>query len=192
MTGEIREFSVVPDWRGEIPYWLLLPKSLLFIGVPVWIAWQMILADPFAIDSLITLGLLALLGVQHVVTTAERTRHRLRRLNEKEICVDDNGLHILPPYGEWRTFPWSEVSELQITSAGGLFGDGFMCLTAGGVPCNIPLWVVGRRDLLRQIRRRADLCRVRRSWWATVYRRDSIFTEEWPLSRLPDRDDAPA
>lgn len=192
MSEEAREFTLSPDWRAEVPYWLLLPKTLVFVGAPLWFLWTMLAVHrEFDPNGMITFGLIALWGTQHVVFSAERTRKRLKRLDERPICVDESGLCILPPYGEWRTFPWSEVTELQITTAGGLFGDGFISVEAGGVTCGIPPWVNERRELLRQIRRRADLCRVHRGWWATVFRRDSIFTATWDLRRFPGRDDAP-
>ena len=85
--------------------------------------------------------------------------------------ADSAGLRILPPYGEWRTFPWSEVRELQVTTANGLFGDGFICVDAGGVTCAIPPYVNNRRELLRLIRFRANLTREQKGWWATTWSR---------------------
>lgn len=188
-----REFSIIPDWRAEIPYWLLLPKALLLIGLPAWFAWTLVTVHrEFDLQAMLSLALVALWGAQHIVFTAERTRTRLRRMCERSIKVDEKGLCLLPPYGKWRTFPWNEITELQITTAGGLFGAGFISVEAGGITCAIPPWVRERRELVRQIRRRADLCRVRRSWWATIFRTDSIFTETWDLRRFPESDESPA
>ena len=37
MTAEREKFGLPPDWREQIPFWLILPKTLLLVGVPVWL-----------------------------------------------------------------------------------------------------------------------------------------------------------
>ncbi len=171
MTAEREEFGFTPDWREQIPFWLILPKTLLLVGVPVWVLVVMVANGIYSIDLAFVLGVIALAGGRHVAIGADRAVKRRRRLHGEGIVADSAGLRVLPPYGEWRKFPWKEVRELTITTAGGLFGDGLLTVEAGGAPCAIPPYVNTRRELLRLIRFRANLTREKKGWWATTWRR---------------------
>ena len=172
MTEESREFGFTPDWRAQVPFWLILPKTLLLVAAPVWIIWVMIVQMQYwDLEIAIVLGMIALAGGRHTAVSAERTAKYQRKLRHDCIVADADGLRILPPLGEWRTFPWEEVTELRITTIGGLMPVGFTSVEAGGVTCSIPPWVDDRKGLLRLIRLRADLAVPEEGWWATVFRR---------------------
>ncbi|MGI5817736.1 MAG: hypothetical protein ACOX9R_06505 [Armatimonadota bacterium] len=171
MTGERQEFGFTPDWRARVPFWLILPKTVLLVGLPLWSLWFLIVRMHFFdLEIAAVLGIIALVGGNHIVVSAERAAAYQRRLRGERIVADASGLRILPPLGEWRTFPWNEVTELRMTTTGGLFSESFTTVDAGGVTCSIPAWVNNRRELLRLIRFRANLTRERRGWWATVCR----------------------
>ncbi len=171
MSAEREEFGFTPDWRERIPFWLILPKTLLLVGVPVWVLVVAIAHGIYELDIAFVLGVVALAGGRHIVIGADRAVKYRRRLEGERIVADTVGLRVLPPYGDWRSFPWGEVRELRVTTAGGLFGDGFIKVEAGGVPCSIPPYVNNRNELLRLIRFRANLTREDNGWWATTWRR---------------------
>ena len=169
MTAERQEFTFSPDWRAHVPIWLILPKTLLFVGVPVWIMWSLVVyVGYWDLYVLFILGAVAVAGGRQIAVSAERAVKYKRKLEDSAIVADTAGLRILPPYGEWRRFPWSEVTELRNTTVGGLFTEMFTTVDAGGVTCNIPAWVNNRKELLRLIRFRAKLNRKHDGWWATV------------------------
>lgn len=171
MSGERNQFGFTPDWRARVPFWLILPKALLLVGVPVWIIWAMVMSGFYDIYVIIVLGFVAAAAGRHIAVTTQQTVNYQRRLSEGKIVADAAGLRILPPYGKWRAFPWSEVKELRNTTVGGLFAEAFTTVEAGGVPCAIPPYVDDRDELLRLIRFRANLTSESRGWWATVYQR---------------------
>jgi len=167
-----REFGFTPDWRAQIPFLLMPLRVCLLVGLPLWLAW--LVWQEMGLDGLrgiMFLGALALAGAGHVAQSGNRLVRYRARLREGEIEVDAGGIRLLPPFGKWRTFPWSEVTELRVVTAGGLLGDGLIGVDAGGVPMSIPPYVDDREELLALIRERAGLTDVRRGWWATTWRR---------------------
>ncbi|MFO8080109.1 MAG: hypothetical protein R6V07_07360 [Armatimonadota bacterium] len=172
MTEQGREFGFTPDWRAQVPFWLILPKTLLLVAAPVWIIWVMIVQMQYwDLEIAFILGMIAVAGGRHTAVSAERAANYQRKLRHECIVADSKGLRILPPFGEWRTFPWQEVTELRIITVGGLMPVGFTSVEAGGVTCSIPAWVDDRKKLLRLIRSHADLAVKDEGWWATVFGR---------------------
>lgn len=177
MSAGKREFHVTPDWRAQVPFWLVLPQVAVLVALPLWLMWEAWLE--FGIASVrmqIILALWVAAGARHVTLYARRIVKYQRRLRDGDVVADSEGLCILPPYGEWRTFPWSEVTELRIVTLGGLMWDGEMRVEAGGVTCAIPPYVDNPHELRRLIRFRANLSEERDGWWTTVYRRPSDAT----------------
>jgi len=167
-----REFGFTADWREELPFWMILPRTILFVGVPAWAIWVLVVyVHYWGIYALFILGMLALAGGRSTVVYAERVLNFRRRLQEECIVVDTDGLRLLPPTGKWRTFPWREVTEIRNTTVGGLFPESFTTVEAGGLLCPIPAWVNHRNELLRLIRLNANLSRTDDGWWTTVHRR---------------------
>lgn len=172
MTEQRHQFGFEPDWRAQVPFWMILPRVALFVGLPVWLAWKVWAAmGLIGIRALFVIGLLMIAGARQVMVYARRTVRYQRRLRRGSVSAGPDGLRVLPPYGDWRTFPWEEVTELRVMRAAGLPGDGEMIVEAGGVRCTIPSYVERRGELERLIRFRAGLTEERRGWLASVYRR---------------------
>lgn len=158
-----QRFYFRPDWRAQIPFLLMPVRVGALVVLPLWLGWQawLTIGD---LDIVIILGALAVAGAGHTARVGERAVRYPRRLDGERIEVSTAGLRLLPPLGKWRTFPWPEVTELTVVTAGGLLGEGFISVEAGGVPIAIPPYVEGRAELLRLIQIRAGLTERVRSW----------------------------
>lgn len=165
-----QRFYFRPDWRAQIPFLLMPVRVGALVVLPLWLALQ---AWRWSgdLDIVILLGLLAFSGATYTAHVGERAVRYLRRLDGECIELTNQDIRLLPPYGKWRIFPWAEVTELSVVTAGGLLGEGFLRIEAGRVPMSIPPYVEERDELLRLIQLRAGLSEGRRTWWATTWRR---------------------
>jgi len=171
-----QRFEFRPDWRAQMPFLLMPVRVGVLVALPLWLGWQawLMIGD---LDVSIILGLLAFAGASHTARVGAGAVAYLRRLEGEGIEVSSQDIRLLPPYGKWRTFPWTEVTELTVRTAGGLLGEGLISIEAGRVPIAIPPYVENRAELLRLIQVRAGLTERSQSWWATTWRR--------PLLRAP-------
>ncbi|GEM_PF-7058750 len=177
MGDEQQEFGFTPDWRALLPFYLIIPKTLVYVALPIWLIVALVLRGVWDIEMAYVLGVLALAGGRGILVGANNALKFRDRLERERIIADHSGLRILPPYGEWRKFPWREIIELSVVNPCGLCGDGFIKLDAGGIDCSIPPYVDGRRELLHLIRQRANLTRQKTSWWATTWTTGPRFPE---------------
>lgn len=177
MNDEREEFGFTPDWRALLPFYLIVPKTIIYVGLPVWLFVALVLRGVWEIDVAWLLGGVALAGVRSILVGANNALKFRGRLECERIVADHSGLRILPPYGEWRKFPWREVIELSVVNPWRLFGDGFIKIDAGGIGCSIPPYVNNRRELLHLIRERANLTRQKSSWWGTRWTTGPRFPE---------------
>lgn len=168
-----QRFYFRPDWRAQIPFLLMPVRVGALVVLPLWLGWQ---AWRWSgdLDIVILFGLLAFSGATYTAHVGEKAVRYLRRLGGECIEVSTSGIRLLPPLGKWRTFPWPEVTELTVVTAGGLLGEGLISVEAGGVPIAIPPYVEGRAELLRLIQIRASLTERAQSWWSTTWRRPTL------------------